>query len=969
VVLLLTASQIGAATPVRRPDAVPLFLNKALGTPQALASLTRHPARAVKVTIDRTGFNVIHKNASVSLAARNVGGQGWKRFARGVSRSTPFGRETVLVERTKAEEFLSVDRHYGARTWRWRLQASGLTPTLRRDGSVGFLTGGAFSGLSIPAVAVLDARGRDVTPHGLQWSLRRLGSSWRLGLRLDDTKLPLPYVIDPAIVFKAASAAGSMGATTLVIPKPTGVVADDFLIAGVTVRDNPTITPPSGWTFLRRDPVSPTTVTQAIYYKVAGASEPASYTWTFSSSQKASGGIIAYTGVDNSNPIDVHSGNSGSGMMLTALSVTTTAPDDMIVGFFGIARSTGITAPSGMTERFQVQAGGGAADTKTTSEGSDVTQSTIGATGNKTATASQGADWVAQLVALRAKRQRATSTGVSCGALTVGVAATCTATVSDTDSGTKTTPTGTVTFSSDDSSGVFVGSPCVLVTTDPFDPGAPSSCQVSYTPGTAGTTTIRGDYSGDATHGTSFGTTTLTVAKRSTSTGVSCGALTVGIGATCTATVTDTASGTATTPIGAVSFSSTKSGSFVPNPCTLAPTPDPSDGPTASCATTYTPSEAGSATITAHYNGDLIHLESEGTTTVTIAKRSTSTSVSCTPGSFQAGGSTSCTATVTDTASGTATTPTGTVDFSSNQIGTFTPPSCTLTPTPDPTDGPTAGCTAPVLYSSTVAATHTITGAYSGDLIHQTSSGSTTVSVTPGPPAIVTVDPVTDTNEVNTQHCVTATVTDQYGNPTGGVRVFFSVTGSNRASGSSTTDSSGKAGFCYVGRLFGVDTITAVADRNGNGNPDPGEPTGTATKIWTLPPSTAFCFIDFATYGIRIIAANGDLGSGGGNVQVDADGNPTGQHQYQDHGPVEPMTVHSINVLAAVCSDIPDVPGGKQAQIYGRATIDGSGSYIYRIDVEDRGEPGTGNDKYWIALSTGYNSGNQTLVGGNVQIH
>jgi hypothetical protein len=34
----------------------------------------------------------------------------------------------------------------------------------------------------------------------------------------------------------------------------------------------------------------------------------------------------------------------------------------------------------------------------------------------------------------------------------------------------------------------------------------------------------------------------------------------------------------------------------------------------------------------------------------------------------------------------------------------------------------------------------------------------------------------------------------------------------------------------------------------------------------------------------------------------------------------------------------------------------------------DRGEPGT-SDKYWIFLSNGYNSGNQTLLGGNVQIH
>jgi hypothetical protein len=215
---------------------------------------------------------------------------------------------------------------------------------------------------------------------------------------------------------------------------------------------------------------------------------------------------------------------------------------------------------------------------------------------------------------------------------------------------------------------------------------------------------------------------------------------------------------------------------------------------------------------------------------------------------------------------------------------------------------------------------------------------------------------------------LTPTVTDAFGNPNNGVKVFFTVTGVNSASGTGTTSADGTTTFCYTGLLFGPDTIKAVADADGDGNPELGEPTGTATKTWTLPPSTAFCFVDFVTYGIRIIAANGDLGTGGGNARVDGEGNPTGQHEYQDHGPVQPMNVHSINVLAVVCTDIEGVPGGKQAQIYGEATIDGAGEFAYRIHVEDRGEPGT-SDKYWIILSNGYDSGSQTLIGGNVQIH
>ena len=77
------------------------------------------------------------------------------------------------------------------------------------------------------------------------------------------------------------------------------------------------------------------------------------------------------------------------------------------------------------------------------------------------------------------------------------------------------------------------------------------------------------------------------------------------------------------------------------------------------------------------------------------------------------------------------------------------------------------------------------------------------------------------------------------------------------------------------------------------------------------------------------------------------------------------MNVHSINVLAMVCS----ITTFGAAQIFGEATIDGSGNYIYRIDVEDNNEPGKGFDKYQIRLSKPYDSGKHVLEGGNVQIH
>jgi hypothetical protein len=377
----------------------------------------------------------------------------------------------------------------------------------------------------------------------------------------------------------------------------------------------------------------------------------------------------------------------------------------------------------------------------------------------------------------------------------------------------------------------------------------------------------------------------------------------------------------------------------------------------------YTASSAGPALITATYGGDLTHEGSAGQTTVQVAKRPTETSVTCDDSSFEAGGSTNCIATVSDTGAGTKTTPTGSVDWSSTSTATFIPDPCVLTPT---ITAGVASCT--VVFSSTKAATHTITATYGGDPIHEGSQGSTTVTVTPGPPVTVTLDPLVAQNQVDTQHCVTATVEDAFGNPTPGISVVFSVTGSNSTSGTRTTDAQGQAEFCYTGRLFGIDTIDAFADTDGDGTRDIGEPSAVppATKTWLLPPSTPLCEVAFPTGGGQITADNGDRASFSGNAKVSSTGDPVGQEEYQDHGPVQPLNAKSISVLAVRCLRFPD--GHAEANIFGEATIDGSGRFAYRIDVEDRGEPGT-DDTYWITLANGYNSGKHKLESGNIQIH
>ena len=233
-------------------------------------------------------------------------------------------------------------------------------------------------------------------------ALRRDGSAWSLQLRLDDAKLPLPYVIDPATISLREKASGTNGggATSLAINKPTGVVANDFMLAQITVRGGTGVAvtaPDATWNLLNSTD-NGVGVQQDVYYKVAGGSEPASYTWTLAPSQRASGGIVAYYGIDNSSPIDTSGVNSGtSATTLTATGVTTTAANHRVVGLFGIAKNGNFTAPAGMTEQYD------AGSSSTQSTGADYTAAQ-GATGDKTATipnAGGAQAWVAHLVALK----------------------------------------------------------------------------------------------------------------------------------------------------------------------------------------------------------------------------------------------------------------------------------------------------------------------------------------------------------------------------------------------------------------------------------------------------------------------------------------------------------------------------------------------------------------------------------------
>jgi len=205
-----------------------------------------------------------------------------------------------------------------------------------------------------------------------------------------------------APTFVSVSKGTADPSNTLTIGKPSGVAAGTTLLAVVNVRLTGTyagMTAPSGWTFVRRDQsTSGDKLTQAVYVRVAGSSEPASYSWKFAYSTASSGAILAYGGVDGSAPVLGHSGRFGSGTTITAPSVSVGVAGAVVVGFFGNSAKTSTNPPSGMAERFDVTSTG---DWGISLEGADLTMSSTGATGDKSAQSGASGSNIGQLVALR----------------------------------------------------------------------------------------------------------------------------------------------------------------------------------------------------------------------------------------------------------------------------------------------------------------------------------------------------------------------------------------------------------------------------------------------------------------------------------------------------------------------------------------------------------------------------------------
>ena len=208
-----------------------------------------------------------------------------------------------------------------------------------------------------------------------------------------------------AIAYRSAASNGAVAAVTSVaVNKPAGTIQGDVMIASVAQRSNPggsstnnqaatVFTAPAGWTLIRRtDNTTANTNSMAVYYKVAGPAEPASYTWSFSVSYGAAIGIASFSGVDTTNPVDIDAGAATtSSLNHTAPTVTTTTNKGLVMAMFSYSSSASWTPPATMTEIVD-RASDAIGTNGVTLEMTYKTPTNAAATGTFTATAAQDAD-------------------------------------------------------------------------------------------------------------------------------------------------------------------------------------------------------------------------------------------------------------------------------------------------------------------------------------------------------------------------------------------------------------------------------------------------------------------------------------------------------------------------------------------------------------------------------------------------
>lgn len=201
------------------------------------------------------------------------------------------------------------------------------------------------------------------------------------------------FVAESAIDEAAGTPSDTASGTTIDVDKPTGTTQDDIMFALVKrLTANSWSTVPTGWTLLASDADANTTTTVDLYYRVAGASEGASYQWISSGTSRIGGSIYAFrSDFNTTTPIDVYSNTSyeTNDTIVRGASMTTSVANEALI-FFSLSHAsssqtfTPATVPTTFTEHTDT----GSANSRFWRSAASVVWSGSGATGTMDAAVS-----------------------------------------------------------------------------------------------------------------------------------------------------------------------------------------------------------------------------------------------------------------------------------------------------------------------------------------------------------------------------------------------------------------------------------------------------------------------------------------------------------------------------------------------------------------------------------------------------
>jgi hypothetical protein len=151
------------------------------------------------------------------------------------------------------------------------------------------------------------------------------------------------------IAYQSFAEAKATSGTSISVAKPTGTAAGNLLIAALAVDGNTGATlTASGWTLLSRL-TSGSNVGVGVWWKIAGGSEPTTYTLGWSGSHEAYGWIMRFTGAHATTPLAGFVTNIGKSSTPTCAATTTSVNNSMVVRILGMDKDKVNIDNPGMT--------------------------------------------------------------------------------------------------------------------------------------------------------------------------------------------------------------------------------------------------------------------------------------------------------------------------------------------------------------------------------------------------------------------------------------------------------------------------------------------------------------------------------------------------------------------------------------------------------------------------------------------